>query len=80
MLDTVRSLGHKRLFSTIGLDEMKAPEIPALPAPDWAAIRKAYEDGYDPLPVIAVQYGASISAMALRRRKENWPTRRNRAR
>ncbi|MDP1701278.1 MAG: hypothetical protein Q8L53_10045 [Aestuariivirga sp.] len=59
---------------------MTAPEMPALPAPDWAAIRKAYEDGDDPLPVVAVQYGTSISAMALRRRKENWPTRRNRAR
>lgn len=79
MLDTVRSLGHKRLFSTIGLEEMTAPEMPALAALDWAAIRKAYEDGDDPLPVIAVQYGTSISAMARRRRKENWPTRRNRA-
>ena len=47
---------------------------------DWLAIRKAYEDGDDPLTVIAVQYGTSISSMALRRRKENWLTRRNRAR
>jgi hypothetical protein len=59
---------------------MTAPEKPALPVPDWAAIRKAYEDGNDPLPAIAAQFGASISAMALRRRKENWSTRRNRAR
>jgi hypothetical protein len=47
---------------------------------DWAAIRKAYEEGDDPLSVTAVQYGTSISAIALRRRKENWLTRRNRAR
>lgn len=47
---------------------------------DWAAIRKAYEDGDDPPSDIATQYGPSKSAMARRRRKENWLTRRNRAR
>jgi hypothetical protein len=47
---------------------------------DWAAIRIAYEEGDDPPSVIAAQYGTSISSMALRRRKENWLTRRNRAR
>jgi hypothetical protein len=80
VLDTVRSFGYERLFSTIGLKEMTTPDKPALRAVDWAAIRKAYEDGNNPLPVVAVQYGTSISAIALRRRKGNWPTRRSRAR
>ena len=47
---------------------------------DWLAIRKAYENGDKPPSVIARQYGTSISAMARRRGKESWLTRRNRAR
>jgi len=54
--------------------------MPALRAPDWAAIRKAYEESDDPLPVVAAHYGTNVSAMARRRRAENWPTRRNRDR
>ena len=59
---------------------MTAPEMPALRAPDWAAIRKAYEESDDSLPVVAAQYGTNVSAMFRRRRAENWPTRRNRDR
>lgn len=61
-------------------NDMTAPEKKPLRMIDWAAIRKAYEEGDDPPSDIATQYGTSKSAMARRRRKENWPTRRNRAR
>ena len=61
-------------------NDMTAPEKKPLRVIDWLAIRKAYEESHDPLTVIAAQYGTSISAMALRRRKENWLTRRNRSR
>jgi hypothetical protein len=59
---------------------MTAPAKAPLRVIDWAAIRRDYEAGDDWLRDIAARHGVSGSAIAERRRKEDWLTRRNRAR
>ena len=59
---------------------MTAPEKAPLRAIDWPAIRKAYEQGDDPVRIIAAQHGISQSKIDHRRAKEGWLMRRDPAR
>jgi hypothetical protein len=59
---------------------MTAPEKPPLRVIDWTAIRKDCENGDDWIRDIAARHGLSERAILERRRKEDWLTRRNRAR
>ena len=77
VLDTVRWLGHKRVFSTIGLEKMSEPEQARARAVDWAAIRVAYETSKIPVHMIGAQHGVSADAIDQRRRRQSWPMRRD---
>jgi hypothetical protein len=59
---------------------MTAPDKPALRAAAWAAIRRDYEEGDEPIRDIAARHGIGERTILTRRRKEDWLTRRNRAR
>ena len=59
---------------------MTAPDKPALRTVDWAAIRRDYEQGDEPVSDIAARHGIGERTIMARRRKEGWLTRHNRAR
>jgi hypothetical protein len=59
---------------------MTAPEKPALRAVDWAAIRRDYEEGDELIRDIAARHGIGERTILERRGKEDWLTRRSRAR
>ncbi len=41
-------------------------------AADWAAVRRAYEQGRDPLPAMALRHGVNIRTLQHRRKTEGW--------
>jgi hypothetical protein len=59
---------------------MTAPEKKPLRVIDWVAIRKAYEEGDEPLRIIAAQHDISQGMINYRLAKEGWPMRRDRQR
>jgi hypothetical protein len=61
-------------------NNMTAPDKKPPRAVDWVAVRRAYEAGSVPLPVIAFQHGVHERTIRRRREKEGWVTRRARAR
>jgi hypothetical protein len=63
----------------LGID-MTAPDKKPPRAVDWLAVRRAYEAGSVPLPVIAFQHGVHERSIRRRREKEGWPSRRDMAR
>ena len=77
VLDTVRCLGYKRVFSTIGLEKMKPAVRKPSHSVDWAAIRVAYETSKIPVRMIGAQHGVSADAIDQRRRRQSWPMRRD---
>ena len=58
-------------------NDMTAPEKKPLRVIDWAAIRKAYEEGDEPIRMIAAQHGISQGMIHYRVAKEGWPMRRD---
>lgn len=44
-------------------------------APDWAALRRAYVSGSEPVPAICARHGVTRHALYRRLEAENWPRR-----
>ena len=61
----------------LGID-MTAPDKKPPRAVDWAAVRRAYEAGSDPLPAMALQHGVNIRTLQHRRKTEGWRRLRHR--
>lgn len=57
-------------------NDMTAPEKKPLRMIDWAAIRKAYEEGDEPVRIIAARHDISQGKINYRLAKEGWPRRR----